>query len=350
MPRTIRFRELTNAISPDARVDEQSGVIRSVRLIGPVSANGRRYTSKCLADAAPMYDGVFAYANHRHGNEDRKVEDKVGWYKNVHQTKDGGLSADMYVLKSHPMAPRIFEAASRNPRMFMLSHDATGTEQDGSDGTVIESLQAIHSVDLVTEGATVSSLYESLMKCSPKRECAMAGKTGGPDGMSAITGPGGTDGPAGYGGVMDHGKGVMTRIMNIVNVSLGAADSKALDADYLSDLQDIADICDKYTGDDDDTSDAPGDDGMIANPDEVMDDSSQESRSFWSKHPGANSVPRGVKAFMERLAKADRQKPKPKPAAPVREARPPESGVPPTVEAFLARLNRAARSRSWRMP
>ena len=170
--------------------------------------------------------------------------------------------------------------------------------------------------------------------------------------MSAdMQGPEGMGGPGGYGPVQ-HGAGVMAAVARIVDSSLQGADSQALDADYLSDLQDIADICDKYTGSDDDDTSGQGGDGdgdLMDNPGQVQDDSSQES--IWGRFAGANAVPKSTKDFMRRLAEADAKPRKPAPAAPVvREARQPETAIPQNVQEFLARLKRAGQSKDWRMP
>ncbi len=48
----------------EAHVDRDSSVIQNVTLLGKVSKNGRRYSSKAMDDAVRLYDGVGFYLDH----------------------------------------------------------------------------------------------------------------------------------------------------------------------------------------------------------------------------------------------------------------------------------------------
>jgi hypothetical protein len=154
---------LTERVRSDfgLRVDEQNAVLRGVRILGLKSGNGREYCPRGLAAACGLYEGRPCYVNHpTREREPRRVEDKCGWLENVRQAGDGGLTGDLHLLKSHPMTPRVLEAARVRPELFMLSHNAVGRERHGSRGAVIEGISRVDSVDIVSEGATVTSLFE----------------------------------------------------------------------------------------------------------------------------------------------------------------------------------------------
>jgi hypothetical protein len=159
---TCRLFERVAAAGPHLRIDEANSCLRGVRLLGLVSGNGRRYAPEGVRAACHLYEGRPCYVNHRASTRGvRPVEDKVGWFENVRPAADGGLTADLHLLKSHPMSARLFEGARRRPELFQLSHDAVGRERAGSRGSVIEGIVSVASVDVVAEGATVSSLFES---------------------------------------------------------------------------------------------------------------------------------------------------------------------------------------------
>lgn len=102
-------------------------------------------------------------------SEQRPSESIVGWLENVTQDPDGGVRADLHVLKSHEMAGPLFEAAERNPGLYTLSHNADGKgHYDASGEFVVEELVTVRSVDLVDEGATNKTLFEGVIEPAKK--------------------------------------------------------------------------------------------------------------------------------------------------------------------------------------
>jgi hypothetical protein len=160
-PRTVRLLEFV-ASGPGLEIDEDAGCLRNVRVLGLESANGRRYLAEGVAAAAHLYEHRPVYWNHKaNPKTQRLAEDKGGWLENVRPAPDGGLVGDLHYLKSHPMTPRLLEAAARRPDFFGLSHDALGREQKGSRGRVIEGVDRVNSIDLVADPASVRGLHES---------------------------------------------------------------------------------------------------------------------------------------------------------------------------------------------
>jgi hypothetical protein len=149
--------------SRELRVDREAGVIRGVRILGPISANGRRYLPEAVSGAATMYEGRVVNLNHPCRDDpmgDRSINDRFGWLENV-QVVDGGLSGDLLYLKSHPQAEAIAEAAERNPRLFGLSHNAEGKTSRKNGTTIVEEITSVRSVDIVSDPASTKSLFES---------------------------------------------------------------------------------------------------------------------------------------------------------------------------------------------
>jgi hypothetical protein len=91
---------------------------------------------------------------------ERRVEDRVGWLEQVHVKADG-MYGNLNVLKSHPMANPLFEAAERNPRILGLSHNAAGRERRTGNVNIVEEIKRVRSVDIVTAPATTKGLFES---------------------------------------------------------------------------------------------------------------------------------------------------------------------------------------------
>ncbi|MSR58329.1 MAG: hypothetical protein EXS05_11745 [Planctomycetaceae bacterium] len=152
------------------RVDSEGGRIRNVRIIGRDSKNGRTYTQGALEQAATMYEGVSVYVNHRSGRSgDRDLRDKIGWLESV-RVSAGEVRGDLCLLLSHPQAAVVLEAATRNPKMLGLSHDAEGATGTRNGRTTVESISRVNSVDLVSNPATNhGGLFESFYfeDCGP---------------------------------------------------------------------------------------------------------------------------------------------------------------------------------------
>ncbi len=147
-------------------VDREAGIIRNVKILGSHSRNkgGYEYTPSAMRQAATLYEGMKVNTNHPDRatpNASRRLEDGIGWLKNVTVLEGDGVYGDMHVLKSHPMANLLFEAAERNPSHLGLSHNASGERVERGGRRFVESLETVRSVDLVGKPATNNSLFES---------------------------------------------------------------------------------------------------------------------------------------------------------------------------------------------
>lgn len=144
------------------KIDAPAGIVRDVRILGRVSKNGRRYSDKAIESAAKLYDGRKVNVNHiREGKGDRPFQDFFGEIRNV-RMMEGEVRGDLHYLTTHDQAAKFAEAAQKFPRSFGLSHHAEGvTKRDGKE-TIVEDVTAVVSVDLVSDPASNSGLFESV--------------------------------------------------------------------------------------------------------------------------------------------------------------------------------------------
>lgn len=158
--RMMRLEEKSS--QHDIRIDRAAGEIRGVKVLGTASRNGRVYPESTLRAAASLYAGVAVNVDHNETSlGGRGVGDQFGRLESV-AFSEGALRGNLQYLKSHPLAEQILETAERFPGRLGLSHAAEGnTKPDGHGGAIVSSITEVHSVDLVTNPASTSGLFES---------------------------------------------------------------------------------------------------------------------------------------------------------------------------------------------
>lgn len=161
---------LREFVAPESgRVDRDHGLIRGVKVLGPESRNGRRYLAEAIRKAARLYEGAKVYADHPDKPaRDRKVADYLGRLTNV-RYREGCLYADLQVMRSHPLAEQLFEAAESQPFAFGLSHVVDGIVQRRGEEQLVTEIRRVKSVDLVADPATTNGLYEGADMARPKK-------------------------------------------------------------------------------------------------------------------------------------------------------------------------------------
>lgn len=152
----------------DERVSVSGNVVQNVKLLGKESKNGRIYSERALQDAARLYEGAAIYFDHAKEDGNRSIRDLAG---QVRRPRWSGteVRGDLQLIdlgegRVSPLA--LFKAiAEQMPSAAGMSHSASGVLVPGAkdgDLEVVESLDAVHSVDLVTNPATTAGLFESL--------------------------------------------------------------------------------------------------------------------------------------------------------------------------------------------
>ena len=150
------------------RIDLEEGIIRDVKILGAQSANGREYTAQAMRAAIPEYEGVKVFLNHPKRadmNEDRAFGDWVGILENVRyrgaesREKLPGIYGDLRLRKEGKHYAEIIAAAMDFSQSFGLSHVADGDSIVVNGLEVVESITAVHSVDIVCSPATNNGLF-----------------------------------------------------------------------------------------------------------------------------------------------------------------------------------------------
>lgn len=171
--RPARIRETyESAFTRPLPVDRERGVIPGVKVLGWKSKNRREYLKEAAQKAVTdgLYEGVPVYFNHQAGTGDRDALAKLGRIR-APQVRDDGVYGELHYNRKHPMAEAVVEDAERGLGIYHLSHDADKGKYELRDGIeVIQEIARVYSVDIVGEGATVSSLSESTTTTeAPKR-------------------------------------------------------------------------------------------------------------------------------------------------------------------------------------
>lgn len=141
------------------------------------SANRVHYSEEVLKRAAPLFEGVKAYADHpsadeRRNRPERSVRDVVGWYSNVHWSDEHrGLVGDFNVLASAGWLREALKSAwdGGKPDLLGFSINAAGMKSgrvvDG--GHLLEGITQVNSTDVVTTpgaGGRVLDILESTIE------------------------------------------------------------------------------------------------------------------------------------------------------------------------------------------
>ncbi len=171
--RKLRTGDLHELVSlQEAELDPANYSVK-VRLIqSGWSKNGRYYPDDTLKTAAPMWEGVKAYADHPGRNEakdrpERSVRDIVGIYENVaHDANTTRANFRVLGAARDWLWPLIEESVATKRDLIGLSINALGQtskgEIEGKKGIVVEAITHANSVDVVTEPAAGGG-FEQLM-------------------------------------------------------------------------------------------------------------------------------------------------------------------------------------------
>jgi hypothetical protein len=162
------------------RVDKVAGIIYRAKLLGRESTNthkdqagpgvtqGTRYMPSAIQEELDFLKRVGPLPvnlNHpdvegRAKRLDRDAEDRLGQVENYF-LYEGEIYGDLHLLLSHPMTPRLLEAAERMPGAFAISHNARGDGPVRNGWWEIETVKIVKSFDVVADGGTTKSLFES---------------------------------------------------------------------------------------------------------------------------------------------------------------------------------------------
>lgn len=156
-------------------VDRDKRVIHGTKILGKFSPNthgldgieGTEYTDAALDKAIPLYEGKKSYTDHpsrTNPNTERATRDLVGIHRNVRREKDG-LYSDFHYRSAHAY---LADDAEQMPDALGFSHNSVGSGRIEKKKYMVESIDKVRSIDLVTQPATTRGLYESEETMSTK--------------------------------------------------------------------------------------------------------------------------------------------------------------------------------------
>ncbi len=154
----------------EANVDRGTLTIRNVKLCGRLSLNGRTYSDTALSNAARLYEGAPFYLDHpterdlRERQGIRSVQDLAGQVRNSRKAGDS-VYGEIHLLDREPTKSLVLALAEQMPKLAGASHRAQGTIRKGDDGNdVVETIDAVAAVELVTDPATTAGFFESVTR------------------------------------------------------------------------------------------------------------------------------------------------------------------------------------------
>jgi len=150
------------ASSQNAALTVAAGLVKGVKILGLQSANGRRYTPEAIRRAVTKYEDVRVNIDHaKRPGDPRSYSERFGRLSNVRVESDG-LYGDLAYNPKHPQAEQFDWDAKNSPSSVGLSHVVDASIKRVNGAQQVESIDKVHSVDIVADPATVSGLFEQL--------------------------------------------------------------------------------------------------------------------------------------------------------------------------------------------
>lgn len=152
--------EGTVTYSTPKKVDPATGMLEGVKLLGWESKNKRKYPRAVIERFIDRYKDRASY--YAHGSGERHFDDLAGNIRNPRIEADG-LYGDVQVLMKDSRSAKLFEVAASMPHRIGMSHVAVGDGHRDSDGVlVVDTIDEVISIDIVTDPATTNGLFESI--------------------------------------------------------------------------------------------------------------------------------------------------------------------------------------------
>lgn len=152
--------------------DPQEGIgrVRGVKILGWTSKNNnRRYLKEGVNPA--LYNNVPVNINHPTDEEKklpRNYQARFGWIENP-VARDDGIYGDLCFNPLHAITKDFVWWANNKPDKIGLSQNAYGDVWEGANDEVVESVDEVRSVDLVSDPATTAGLFEARMSLTEER-------------------------------------------------------------------------------------------------------------------------------------------------------------------------------------
>ena len=141
-------------------IDAEKGVITRVKVLGRHSVNGREYPPATQARAHSMLEGAKVNIDHRARPGDAApLKSRFAILRGITHEGDDTFG-NLHFNPKHHMAEEIAWWAKNEPSALGLSINAHGKTRRKAGKDVVESIDVVHSVDLVGDPATTKGLFE----------------------------------------------------------------------------------------------------------------------------------------------------------------------------------------------
>lgn len=145
------------------RIDKVNGIIYDVKVL--TESGNRSYPRATRSQAIALINGCKVNINHAHklGFKEVALENRFGWLENARDT-DAGTIADLHYDTTDSRAKKVEWAAEKRPDMVALSIHGKGRcvpDPVHSGREICEEIYSLQSVDLVADGGSTKSLFES---------------------------------------------------------------------------------------------------------------------------------------------------------------------------------------------
>lgn len=144
----------------EVKIDAENRLVMNVALAGPVSRNGYRYSEAALISAAELYADRPVFLDHaaqRQRPFDRSTRDLVGSIQNPRFIA-GRIRGDIRVLDTETGHHFLKLVEAGTPGVGM-SHVVVAARS--ADGTTVDQIREVISVDVVINPATTTTFSES---------------------------------------------------------------------------------------------------------------------------------------------------------------------------------------------
>lgn len=164
-PHEILESEDVFADVTEASIDREKGIIRGVKLLGLRSKNKRNYdTPGVRKSAMEALKGAQVFIDHPAvPSQPRSYRDKIGVVgQNVSYLEGKGHFGDIHYNPKHPCAEQFLWDVQNASKSLGMSVNAVvkSGKTDNAGDTVIEEVQSIRSVDIVSKPATTAGMFE----------------------------------------------------------------------------------------------------------------------------------------------------------------------------------------------
>ncbi|TFG63753.1 MAG: hypothetical protein E4H28_06005 [Gemmatimonadales bacterium] len=143
---------------------EEEGIIRGVKLLGLRSRNRRNYdTPGVQKSGVSMLEGALVYIDHPPTpTTPRSYRDKIGRVESVKYRAGHGHFGDIRYNPKHASADQFLWDVKNSPNSLGMSINAKYRpgKTDKNGDTVVEALEMVRSVDIVTKPATADGIFE----------------------------------------------------------------------------------------------------------------------------------------------------------------------------------------------